>query len=122
GVPLEKAKLSEERAKRRERLEAWADEQSRADWPAAVGKKTGKQGEVKKPNEKVLEALRERYLLQAVKEAAHTLINRLIILRIMEEGGLSKPPVLTGGWKSKGYVEFKAYADALCSDPEDATK
>jgi len=136
GVSLEKAKLPEAKARRRERLEAWADEQSRADWPEAGKPSKGKAAkgesklaggqadlaEKKPPSDKILKELRERYLEQAVKEAAHTLINRLVILRILEASELSRPAVLTGGWKSAGYREFQDYAGALCSDAEDDTK
>lgn len=113
GVSAEHAKLPEAKARRRARLEAWLDEQSRAE---------GAQLEGKKASDKVLEKARGRYLAQAVKEAAHTLLNRLVILRIMEEGALVQPAVVTGGWNSSGYREFQEYAGALCKNPEDGTK
>ncbi len=57
-----------------------------------------------------------------MKEAAHTLINRLVILRIMEAGQLSQPAIVSGGWKSPGYREFQDYAGALCRHSGDDTK
>jgi hypothetical protein len=59
---------------------------------------------------------RERALMDAVKETGATLLNRLVLIRHMEAMGLSKPAVVTGGWKSPGYVEFRGYAGALCED------
>ncbi|MFN9290178.1 MAG: hypothetical protein ACK6EB_19090, partial [Planctomyces sp.] len=49
----------------------------------------------------------------AEKQAAYTLLNRLVILRIMEAEGLRKPEVLTGGWNSRGYQDFRELAPAL---------
>src|SRR5690606_21567867 len=97
GVPLDKARLPEDKAKKRARLEAWADEQGRADWPLAKGAKGAKASKSKKgakatqasgavasdaaamsddaatnddaaperkrPSDKQLEVLRQRYLL-----------------------------------------------------------
>jgi hypothetical protein len=101
-VDLEKAKLPEARRERRKRLEHWLDEQERA-----VPKKKGA-----KPQE-----LRRRALDQAVKEAAHTWLNRLVFLRILEHHGLSTPAIVTNGWKSAGYAnEFARYAGPLATD------
>ncbi len=71
AVRIKAARLPEAAEKRRERLEGWIDEQIRA-VPEAEQKKA-KAGE-----------LRERFLQQAVKEAGSTLLNRLVLLRIME--------------------------------------
>ncbi|HEY5959697.1 MAG TPA: BREX-6 system adenine-specific DNA-methyltransferase PglX, partial [Polyangiaceae bacterium] len=63
------------------------------------------------------EALRKRFLEQAVKEAAHTWVNRLVLLRILEQHELVTPAVLTGGWKSPAYdQEFIHYAGPLAQD------
>ncbi len=59
---------------------------------------------------------RERVLLDAVKETGATLLNRLVLIRHLEAMGLSKPAIITGGWKSPGYVEFRGFAGALCQD------
>ena len=72
--------LREAPYERRKRLEGWIDEQIRA-VPEAEQKKA-------KPGE-----LRERFLAQAVKEAGSTLLNRLILLRIMEAMSAGKPRV-----------------------------
>jgi hypothetical protein len=159
GVPLDKARLREDKSEKRKRLEEWLDEQSRAEWPLAAGATSkasagkGTQSKAKpskgakakganagklmsaegadaepatparkKPNDKQLAVLRERYLLQAVKEAAHTLINRLVIVRILEHAGLSKPAVVTGGNQSAGYREFVQYAPVLSDDVADDSK
>jgi hypothetical protein len=105
------ARLSEAAGIRRRRLEGWLDEQLRS-VPEAERKK--------KPAE-----LRERLLGQAVKEAASTLLNRLILLRIMEALSAGRPrperlvahDVVTKGWQSPAYREFREFAPALCGDP-----
>ena len=53
---------------------------------------------------------------QAVKETGATLINRLVLIRHLEAMGLSKPQVVTGGWASKGYQEFRDFAPGLLDD------
>jgi hypothetical protein len=110
-IRLKTSGLREAPMKRRERLEGWIDEQIRA-VPEAEQKKA-------KPDE-----LRERFLAQAVKEAASTLLNRLILLRIMEAMSAGKPrperlvahDVITKGWMSPAYKEFREYAPGLCGD------
>lgn len=111
GVGAAKAKLPEARAKRRERLEAWLSEHAR----------TATQGG-KAPTAKQKLELRERHLADALQEAAYTLVNRLVFLRMLEAAGLSKPLVLTGGWKSPGYEQYRDFARSLCSDERDGTK
>lgn len=108
SVPIGDAVLDETHRRRRERLEAWIDERTRAAKPKT------------KADEK---ATRVRLLAQAEKEAAATLINRLVVLRQLEALGLSKPAVLTGGWTSKGYREFQEFGRTLCSNgTTDATE
>ena len=101
SVPLEKAGLDEANRRRRRQLEEWIAEQVRA---------------AKPKNKTEQQATAERLLAQAEKEAAATLVNRLILLRQLEALGLSKPAVLGGGWNSKGYREFREFAPALCAD------
>ncbi len=101
SLPLEKARLPEELRKKRERLEAWLDERVRSAAP-----KDGK----------AAEAARARFLAEAQKEAAATLLNRLVLLRHLEALGLSRPAVVTEGWTSKGYQELRDFAPALCGD------
>ncbi len=101
-LELEKAQLPEARRCRRDRLEQWIAEYERA----APAKKGAKPAE-----------LRRRALDHAVKEAAHTWLNRLVFLRVLEHHGLLAPAVVTGGWKSAGYVnEFVRYAGPLAED------
>ena len=101
AVPVGQAGLSESDAVRRGRLEAWLDEQTRG----AGGK-----------------AARDRFLKQAVKEAAATLLNRLVFLRLLEQTRgpdgrpLRRTQIISGGWSSKGYLEFRDYAGALLDD------
>lgn len=97
---IDVAGLDEAARTRRQRLEAWLDEQVRS-----VGKK-GKEAE----------AERKRFRHEAELEAAHTLVNRLIVLRHLEATGLVKPKVLTGGWRSPGYEDFRYFAPELCKD------
>src|ERR1700722_4316490 len=100
SVPPKDANLDEAPRRQRERLQAGIDERVR---PAKV-----------KESEK--KATAARFLAQAEKEAAATLVNRLVLLRHLEALGLSKPAVLTGGWNSKGYREFRAFAPTLCTN------
>lgn len=101
SVPIERAELDEENRRRRERIEAWIDERARATKPKSKAE---------------LNATKDRLLAEAEKEAAATLVNRLVLLRHLEALGLSKPQVLTGGWSSKGYREFREFAPTLCTN------
>lgn len=98
AVPIAKAGLDEAALRRRERLEQWIEERARATKPK---------------NQAELEKARARFLLEAEKEAAATFLNRLILVRQLEALGLSKPAVVTGGWNSRGYREFRDFAPAL---------
>lgn len=138
GTSSDEARLPVGRARRRERLDAWLDEQSRCDrsLPQGTHASKAKQRGARPPDTRTpvrkrrpkpghlegSEVSRQRHLRQAVKEAAHTLLNRLIILRILEHAELSKPAVVTGGYKSPGYKEYSQYARALCDDPNDDSK
>ena len=95
------AGLGESKRIRRRRLDEWLDERVRA---------------AKPKNEKAHHAARDRFLAQAVKEAASTLLNRLVLIRHMEALELIKPPVVTGGWNSKGVREFRDFAPGLLGD------
>ncbi|WP_437737383.1 BREX-6 system adenine-specific DNA-methyltransferase PglX [Sorangium sp. So ce1335] len=106
-VAAAKAQLPEARRCRRERLEAWIDEQARAA-RRPKDKKAGKGADAE---------LRQRFLQQAAKEAAHTLLNRLVLVRILEHHGVLRPAVVTGGWSSPAYEqEFVHYAGPLATD------
>jgi hypothetical protein len=110
GVPAASARLPEAARIRRKRLEDWLAEQVRTA-PEADRKK--------KPAE-----LRDRFLRQAVKEAASTLLHRLVLLRMMEALSAGRPraerlvahDVVTRGWQSPAYREFREFAPALCDD------
>lgn len=95
------AALDEAHSRRRERIEAWIDERARA---------------TRAKNKAELNATKDRLLRHAEKEAAATLINRLVLLRQLEAHGLSKPAVVTGGWNSKGYREFREFSPGLTGD------
>lgn len=101
SLPLAKAKLPEELRKKRERLEAWLDERLRS----ADAK-----------DRKAAEAARSRFLDEALKEAAATFVNRLVLLRHIEALVLSRPAVVTGGWTSRGYQQLREFAPSLCGD------
>ncbi|WP_437300227.1 BREX-6 system adenine-specific DNA-methyltransferase PglX [Sorangium sp. So ce426] len=108
AVSIGDAGLDEAHRRRRERIEAWIDERARA---------------AKPKNKAELKATKERLLAQAEKEAAATAVNRLVLLRHLEALGLSRPGVVTGGWNSKGYREFREFAPTLCTDgTTDATE
>ena len=68
------------------------------------------------PAEEPAEQDAARGAAAAEKEAAATLPNRLVLLRHLEALGLCRPPIVTGGWNSKGYREFREFAPALCGD------
>ena len=97
---LEKAGLAEEQYRKRQRLEQWLDEQVRSE--------AGKKGD--------RDVLKNRYLRSAQTLAAATMLNRLVVIKQMEAQGLMKPAVVTGGWQSAGYREFREFAPDLCKD------
>jgi hypothetical protein len=101
SVGIAEAGLDEAHRRRRERIEAWVDERARA---------------AKPKNKAELIATKDRLLQQAEKESAATFLNRLVLLRLLEAQGLSKPLVLTGGWDSKGFREFREFGPALVGD------
>lgn len=106
-VAPDKAQLPEARRCRRQRLEAWLEEQARST-RGPTDKKASKTAEAEQ---------RQRFLQQAVKEAAHTLLNRFVVVRILEHHGVLAPAVVTGGWSSPAYEqEFVHYAGPLATD------
>lgn len=98
------AGLTEAHREQRRRLETWLDEQVRAESAGQKLSDSKKQG------------IRERCLLSAQKLAAATLLNRLVVIKQMEALGLVKPAVVTEGWQSPGYREFREFAPELCRD------
>jgi hypothetical protein len=98
------AKLDEATLTRRSRLESWIIEQMRA-----------QDGEATKSKQK---RTVEDFRRDAEKQAAYTLLNRLVILRLMEAPGpsgepLRQPAIVTGGWESRGYKQFRQLSPAL---------
>src|SRR5690606_7113058 len=83
------------------RLEAWLDEQVR--------------GEGKDKKETTAQA-KERYRRTAEKLAAATFLNRIVVIKHMEATGLIKPAVITGGWESPGYQQFRDFGQGLIGD------
>ena len=103
SVRARDAGLDEASKTKRKRLETWIDEQVRAQ-PAATNHRS-----------------REAFLREAEQQAAYTLLNRLVILRLMEEPGadgvpLRRPALIKGGWDSRGYQDFRELARALVRD------
>lgn len=99
-VPAHSAGLSAALRIRRGRLEQWMDEQVRA------------QGAARQPR------MREDFRREAEKQAAYTWLNRILILRLMEavpraDGKPLRPPVVSAGWESQGYKDFREVAPAL---------
>lgn len=92
--PLKNPKLDTKTKVKRQRLEDWLAEQVRT-----------QSGKVKRT--------KDDFRRDAEKQAAYTLLNRLVILRIMEAVGLRKPKVVTGGWNSQGYKDFRELAQSL---------
>ena len=70
----------------------------------------------KKLKEEQRQKIAERQLRSLEKLAAATLLNRLVVIKQMEAMGLSKPAVVTGGWQSPAYREFREFAPDLCKD------
>lgn len=98
------AGLEEAAQVKRERLEAYLHEQLRAQ---GAGKAKGKPA-------RSFDDLR----CEVEKQAAYTLLNRLVILRLMEapgpNGAAMRPvPVVTGGWESRGYKDFRQLAPII---------
>jgi hypothetical protein len=99
------AGLDERGTARRQRLEAWIKDQTR----------TQAQGKTKRTE--------DDFRREAEKQAAYTLLNRLVVLRLMEtpvgdREPLQKPAVLTGGWESRAYKDFRQLAPALVRGDE----
>jgi hypothetical protein len=97
SVRAQEAGLDEAAKTKRQRLDSWLDEQLRAQ--AAGGRRRQ----------------RDDFLREAEQQAAYTLLNRLVILRLMEEPGssgqpLRKPALIKGGWGSTAYQDFRDLA------------
>jgi len=101
SIPIEKAALTEENNEKRRRLENWLDEQARSE---------------SKAKKETYAQAKERHYQSAIKLSAATFLNRIVVIRHMEAVGLIKPSVVTGGWQSPGYREFREFAPGLLKD------
>ncbi|MEQ1505467.1 MAG: SAM-dependent methyltransferase, partial [Myxococcota bacterium] len=99
GVRAQDAGLSEDARVRRARLEAWIGEQVRAE--SAKDRRGA-----------------EHYRREAEKQAASTLLNRRVFVRLLEAAGLRAPQVVTGGWESAGYKNLRQLAVELSRGDE----
>ena len=109
AVRTRDAGLKEIARTRRARLEAWISEQLRAQGASEVNTKHSRTA--------------EDFRFEAEKQAAYTFLNRLVILRLMEAPGPSgesmrAPAVVTGGWESRAYKDFRQIAPALVQGDE----
>lgn len=95
-----KARLSAAERVKRRRIEDWIAEQIRTQ---AGLKKKRSDADFRRDLE---------------KQAAYTLLNRMVILRLMEGMGLRKTKVATGGWNSTVYKDFRQLARALVQGDE----
>ena len=103
SVRTQEAGLDEAAKTKRQRLDSWLDEQLRAQ--AAGGRRRQ----------------RDDFLREAEQQAAYSLLNRLVILRLMEEPGpsgqpLLKPALIKGGWGSTAYQDFRDLARGVVRD------
>ncbi len=92
--------LDEAGLRKRKRLEAWIDEQWRSE-----GGGSGRRS-------------REDFQREAEQQAAYTLLNRLVILRLMEaEGDQGRPirpsELVSSAWESRAYKDLRELAPAL---------
>ena len=109
SVRASDAGLDEAARARRGRLEAWVAEQLRTQDAAKGNSKGGRSA--------------EDFRCEAEKQAAYTLLNRLVMLRLMEAPGpsgqpLRAPAVVTGGWESRAYEDFRQLAPGLVRGDE----
>jgi hypothetical protein len=120
------AALSEAGQKKRARLEVWIGEQVRGAVEAALAEKRKPTWTAEKIAEerarlevKLVEGgLRARIRADVEKAAAYTLLNRLVLLLLLEAGRLASAQVVTGGWQSGGYRAFREMNPALVRDDE----
>ena len=115
------ASLTEAARARRGRLTAWIAEQVRVAVETAVtDKRKASWSDEKVAEERVRqearllgEGLADRIRADVEKAAAYTLLNRLILLRLLEAGRIKTAQVVTGGWQSGGYLAFREMNPAL---------
>jgi hypothetical protein len=101
SIDAAKAGLDEVARERRARLEGWIDEQVRALPEKQVVKDSDRA------------AAKQRFRRDAEKQAAYTLLGRVIMLRLLEAAGLHKPAIVTGAWESRGFKVLRELAPGL---------
>ncbi|NUN14063.1 MAG: BREX-6 system adenine-specific DNA-methyltransferase PglX [Myxococcales bacterium] len=106
SVPVADAGLEEAARVRRGRLTSWIDEQLRAQ---SISSGKAKGGAARTGMD---------FLRDAEQQAATTWLHRMVLLRILETRGLWSLPVVSGGWKSPAYRDFRALAPALTRDDD----
>ncbi len=95
GLKAKDTTLDEETACKRRRLEEYLEDQVRA--------QPGRD----KPAD---------FRQEVEQTAAYTLLNRLVVLRIMEATGLRRQALVTQGWESPAYKTFRDLAPTLRDD------
>jgi len=101
SVRARDAGLAQAARVRRSRFETWMDEQVRAEAARGDCRRT--------PDD---------FRRDVEKQAAYTLLNRLVVLRLLEAADLRHPRVLIGGWESSAYKNFRELAPALVQGDE----
>jgi hypothetical protein len=94
SLDAKKATLSQAARTKRARLEGWFNEQTRS---LALKERP---------------AARERLFGELIKDAAATLLQRIVYLRLLE-GNKLRPRVVIGGWNSPEYKTFREIASDL---------
>lgn len=94
SIDAKKATLSEAARTKRARIDAWLDEQTRS---LATKERP---------------ASRQRLFDELIKDAAATLLQRIVYVRLLEANKL-RPRVITGGWNSPEYKAFREIASDL---------
>ena len=97
SVPTANAELDARHHALRVRLETWLGERTRA---------RTTEGQKAADTRAVVRAA-------AISDLASRTLLRLFLLRQLEASGVSRPALLTGGWTSKAYLEFRDHAPAL---------
>ncbi|MEO7032445.1 MAG: DNA methyltransferase [Polyangiaceae bacterium] len=98
SVPSVNAGLEAKELALRTRLEGWLAERARARHSSGSGGSAASSSVASTSLE---------------SDMASTALLRLFLLRQLEACGVSRPPVLSGGWSSKGYLEFRSFAPGL---------
>jgi len=99
---IDKADLSEANATRRQRIEHWVAEQVR--------------GEANKKNKRTAGDFRR----DIEKQAGYTLLNRMLILRLMEAMGLRRGDLASKGWDSDAYKSFRYFSQEIVQTDEES--